>query len=77
MLQLYPGGLGCVERKDVNEPLVLKVLGERGIDRRAKVVVPDESLADDIIVDAGDERRLSRICLARGLVDEADAVLVL
>ena len=52
MLQFDSGGLGGVERKDIYEPLVLKVLGERGIDRRAKVVIADKTLADDIVVDA-------------------------
>ena len=70
------GGLGGVERKDIYEPLVLKVLGERGIDRSAQIVVADKTLADDIVVDARNECRLSRVCLAGRLVDKADAILV-
>ena len=70
------GGIRTIERKDIYEPLVLKVLSERGIDRCAKVVVADETLADDIVVDARNECRLSRVCLAGRLVDKADAILV-
>ena len=58
------GGIRTIERKDIYEPLVLKVLGERGIDRCAKVVVADETLADDIVVDARNESRLALIRLS-------------
>ena len=71
------GGIRTIERKDIYEPLVLQVLGKRGIDRRAKVVVADKALSDDIVIDASDECRLSRVCLSSGLVNEADAILVL
>ena len=76
MLQLYPGGLGRVKRKHVDKPLVFQMLGERGVNRRPQVIVADKPLADDIFVDPGNERGLSRFGVASGLVDETDARLV-